>query len=62
MTREELQQAFEKAYWERFAVALDTIPAVLVNLHTAVIGARPAGVPLAAPRRRSRGPRPSTAR
>ena len=47
VTREELQQAFEKAYWERFAVALDTIPAVLVNLHTAVIGARPA-VPLAA--------------
>ncbi len=47
VTREELQQAFEKAYWERFAVALDTIRPVLVNLHTAVIGARPA-VPLAA--------------
>lgn len=47
VTREELQQAFEKAYWERFAVALDTIPAVLVNLHTAVIGTRPQ-VPLAA--------------
>ena len=47
VTREVLQQAFEKAYWERFAVALDTIPAVLVNLHTAVIGARPV-VPLAA--------------
>ena len=47
VTREELQQAFETAYWERFAVALDTIPAVLVNLHTAVIGARPA-VPLSA--------------
>ena len=47
VTREALQQAFEAAYWERFAVALDTIPAVLVNLHTAVIGARPA-VPLAA--------------
>ncbi|MDD9993632.1 MAG: hydantoinase/oxoprolinase family protein, partial [Rhodospirillales bacterium] len=47
VTREELQNAFEAAYWERFAVALDTIPAVLVNLHTAVIGARPA-VPLAA--------------
>ena len=46
-TREALQQAFEAAYWERFAVALDTIRPVLVNLHTAVIGARPA-VPLAA--------------
>ena len=47
VTREELQNAFEAAYWERFAVALDTIRAVLVNLHTAVIGARPQ-VPLAA--------------
>ena len=47
VTRAALQQAFEAAYWERFAVALDTIPAVLVNLHTAAIGARPA-VPLAA--------------
>ena len=47
VTREALQQAFERAYWERFAVVLDTIPAVLVNLHTAVIGARPQ-VPLAA--------------
>ena len=53
VTREELQQAFEKAYWERFAVALDTIRPVLVNLHTAVIGARPA-VPLAALAGRSR--------
>ena len=47
VTREALQQAFEAAYWERFAVALDKIPAVLVNLHTTVIGARPP-VPLAA--------------
>ena len=47
VTREALQSVFEAAYWERFAVALDTIRAVLVNLHTAVIGARPA-VPLAA--------------
>ena len=47
VTREALQQAFEAAYWERFAVALDTIRPVLVNLHTAAIGARPA-VPLAA--------------
>ena len=41
VTRDELQKAFEVAYWERFAVALDTIRAVLVNLHTAVIGERP---------------------
>ena len=47
VTREALQQAFEAAYWERFAVALETIRPVLVNLHTAVIGARPP-VPLAA--------------
>ena len=47
VTREELQNAFEAAYWERFAVALDAIRPVLVNLHTAVIGACPA-VPLAA--------------
>lgn len=47
VTREALQRAFEAAYWERFSVALDTIRPVLVNLHTAVIGARPA-VPLAA--------------
>ena len=47
VTRDALQQAFEAAYWERFAVALETIRAVLVNLHTAVIGARPP-VPLAA--------------
>ncbi len=47
VTREALQQAFEAAYWERFQVALDTIRPVLVNLHTAVIGARPT-VPLAA--------------
>ena len=47
VTRAELQRAFEAAYWERFAVALDAIRPVLVNLHTAVIGARPP-VPLAA--------------
>ena len=47
VTREALQQAFEAAYWERFQVALDTIRPVLVNLHSAAIGARPA-VPLAA--------------
>jgi N-methylhydantoinase A len=38
--REALQQAFEAAYWRRFGVALPEIRAVLVNLHTAVIGKR----------------------
>jgi N-methylhydantoinase A len=40
-TREELQQAFDRAYWARFGVELPEIRAVLVNLHTAVIGVRP---------------------
>jgi N-methylhydantoinase A len=40
MTMEALQQAFEAAYWHRFGVALPEIRAVLVNLHTAVIGKR----------------------
>jgi N-methylhydantoinase A len=47
ITAEELQALFERAYFERFAVELPEIRAVLVNLHTAVIGRRP-GVPLAA--------------
>jgi N-methylhydantoinase A len=47
ITVEELQALFERAYFERFAVELPEIRAVLVNLHTAVIGRRP-GVPLAA--------------
>jgi N-methylhydantoinase A len=38
--RDELQRAFEAAYWQRFEVALPEIRAVLVNLHTAVIGRR----------------------
>ena len=42
-----LQEAFEAAYWDRFAVELPEIRAVLVNLHTAAIGRRPP-VPLAA--------------
>ncbi len=42
-----LQEAFEIAYWDRFAVELPEIRAVLVNLHTAAIGRRPP-VPLAA--------------
>jgi N-methylhydantoinase A len=41
VTRDELQKAFEAAYWHRFGVALPEIRAVLVNLHTAVIGRRP---------------------
>ncbi len=40
VTRDELQRAFEAAYWRRFGVALPEIRAVLVNLHTAVIGRR----------------------
>jgi len=38
--REFLQRAFEEAYWQRFGVALPEIRAVLVNLHTAIIGKR----------------------
>jgi len=41
VARDELQRLFEAAYWERFAVELPEIRAVLVNLHTAVIGLRP---------------------
>ena len=47
LSRESLQTAFEKAYWDRFEVELPEIRAVLVNLHTAVIGRRKP-VPLAA--------------
>ncbi|MDH3236563.1 MAG: hydantoinase/oxoprolinase family protein, partial [Alphaproteobacteria bacterium] len=45
--RQEFQKAFEEAYWRRFEVELSEIRAVLVNLHTAVIGKR-RGVPLEA--------------
>jgi N-methylhydantoinase A len=45
VTRAQLQDAFEAAYWARFEVALPEIRAVLVNLNTAVIGRR-ASVPL----------------
>ncbi|MCP4330171.1 MAG: hydantoinase/oxoprolinase family protein [Alphaproteobacteria bacterium] len=38
--REALQSGFETAYWDRFEVTLPEIHAVLVNLHTAVIGRR----------------------
>lgn len=41
VTREGLQQLFEHAYRNRFGVELPEIRAVLVNLHTAVIGLRP---------------------
>ncbi len=41
VSRDGLQQLFEKAYWERFAVELPEIRAMLVNVHTAVIGLRP---------------------
>jgi N-methylhydantoinase A len=40
ITRDELQTAFEAAYWHRFQVRLPEIRAVLVNLHTAVLGVR----------------------
>ena len=44
---DELQRLFERAYWKRFEVELPEIRAVLVNLHTAVLGRRP-GIELAA--------------
>jgi N-methylhydantoinase A len=40
VTPDELQRSFEAAYWHRFEVELPEIRAVLVNLHTAVIGKR----------------------
>ena len=46
-TVDELQRLFERAYWKRFEVELPEIRAVLVNLHTAVLGRRP-GIALAA--------------
>jgi N-methylhydantoinase A len=42
IAREDLHAAFAKAYWQRFMVELPEIRPVLVNLHTAVIGKRPA--------------------
>ncbi|MEL6476294.1 MAG: hydantoinase/oxoprolinase family protein [Pseudomonadota bacterium] len=45
-SRAEIQTAFEAAYWERFRVRLDRMPAMVVNLVTSVIGTR-AGVDLA---------------
>jgi N-methylhydantoinase A len=41
LTLDALQALFDRAYWERSAVELPEIRAVLVNLHTAVIGKRP---------------------
>ena len=40
VTREDIQAAFEKAYFHRFQVRLPEIRAVLVNLVTSVIGRR----------------------
>ena len=40
VSRAQLQARFDAAYWERFGVELPEIRAVLVNLHTAVIGFR----------------------
>ncbi|RWM16654.1 MAG: hydantoinase/oxoprolinase family protein [Mesorhizobium sp.] len=42
VTREVLQQLFEKAYFARFKVELPEIRANLVNLNTSVTGVRPA--------------------
>ncbi|MEM0921943.1 MAG: hydantoinase/oxoprolinase family protein [Pseudomonadota bacterium] len=39
-SRTQIQAAFEAAYWERFRVRLDRMPAMVVNLVTSVIGAR----------------------
>ena len=44
---DELQRLFESAYWKRFEVELPEIRAVLVNLHTAVLGRRPGIAPAA---------------
>ena len=41
VSRAGLQTLFDRAYWDRFGVELPEIRAVLVNLHTAVIGLRP---------------------
>ncbi len=40
ISREALQLAFEEAYFDRFALRLPEVRAVLVTLHTAVIGRR----------------------
>ena len=40
-SREEIQEIFERAYFERFQVELPEIRANLVNLKTSVIGVRP---------------------
>ena len=40
ITREEMQTVFEEAYFNRFSLHLPEINAVLVTLHTAVIGRR----------------------
>jgi N-methylhydantoinase A len=42
VTREQIQELFEKAYFTRFKVGLPEIRANLVNLNTSVIGVRPA--------------------
>ena len=40
ISRKALQDAFGRAYWNRFAVELPAIRPVLVNLHTAILGRR----------------------
>jgi N-methylhydantoinase A len=41
LTREQLQQLFEDAYFNRFAVKLPEIGTMLINLNTTIIGRRP---------------------
>lgn len=41
ISREELQSVFEEAYFDRFDLRLPEVRAILVTLHTAVIGRRP---------------------
>ncbi len=55
ITREALQALFDQAYWERFAVELPEIRAVLVNLHTRRDRPPPADRPARAGRHRPGG-------
>ncbi len=54
-TPDDLREAFQKAYWQRFEVLLPEMTPVLVNLNTAVIGRREP-VPLVALAGRDQAP------
>jgi N-methylhydantoinase A len=60
-TPDDLRDAFQKAYWQRFEVLLPEMTPVLVNLNTAVIGRR-APVPLVALAGRDQAPTIEAAR